>query len=278
MPMTDTTRELASLPAQAAIPRLLDSYGARLYSVAVRLCRDSDAAEDLVQETFFNAFRHWDQFEGRSSPATWLYTIAARACRRMQRKRAGEPQAVASLSELMPSGEPGVPDLPAPDDGPLDETLRQEARDAVERAIATLPSTFRLPLVLKELADFSVAEVAEILDIKQATVKTRVHRGRLLLRKALAERLPSRAAPPPDHAKRVCLDLLHAKQNALDRGVTFPLPPGELCARCEALFSTLDLAHDVCVDLGRGELPEALRAELLREFGASPSPGGRAVS
>jgi hypothetical protein len=76
----------------------------------------------------------------------------------------------------------------------------------------------------------------------------------------------------------MCLDLLHAKLNALDRGVSFPLPPDELCTRCEALFSTLDMAHDVCVDLGRGQLPDALRAELLREFGASPPPAGRAVS
>ena len=91
-----------------------------------------------------------------------------------------------------------------------------------------------------------LSEVASILGVKEATIKTRVHRARLALRKTLAEDLPRRDAPHPDHSRQVCLDLLGAKQEALDRGVDFPVPPEELCTRCKSLFSTLDLTYDAC--------------------------------
>ena len=252
-----------------AIPRLLDRHGGQIYGLALRICGGREEAEDLVQETFLNAFRKWGAFEGRAEPSTWLYTIAVRACRRMQRKRSGEPRRIASLDELLPAGETAVPALPAADDeGPLAAQLRREAREAVEHALPRVPLPFRIPLVLKDVAEFSVPEVARVLGIKEATAKTRIHRGRLVLRRALAEALPRRVAPPPDHARRVCLDLLHAKQEALDRGVDFPLPRQELCSRCEALFATLDLSRDVCFDLGKGALPAAVRAMLLAEMQA----------
>jgi RNA polymerase sigma-70 factor, ECF subfamily len=263
------TVRLAEESAEVAIPRLLDRHGGQIYGLALRICGGREEAEDLVQETFLNAFRKWGAFEGRAEPSTWLYTIAVRACRRMQRKRSGEPQRIASLDELLPAGEAAVPALPAADDdGPLAAQLRREAREAVEHALPRVPLPFRIPLVLKDVAEFSVPEVARVLGIKEATAKTRIHRGRLVLRRALAEALPRRAAPPPDHARRVCLDLLHAKQEALDRGVEFPLPRRELCSRCEALFATLDLTRDACFHLGEGTLPAPVRAVLLAEMKA----------
>ena len=70
--------------------------------------------------------------------------------------------------------------------------------------------------------------------------------------------------------ERCCLDLLQAKQEALDRGVPFPLAPGELCDRCQSLFATLDLTQEACHAIGRGELPPAVR-DLLRRRLAAPS-------
>jgi RNA polymerase sigma-70 factor, ECF subfamily len=252
-------------PAEA-IEELVRRHGARIYRLGLRTCGNPDDAEELVQETFLNAFRRWDSFEGRADPATWLYTIASRACQRMHRRRAGEPQSMLSLDELLPDPDRGVPALATDHEGQLDETVRREAEEAVDRALSTLPMRFRLPLILKEIADFSIAEIADALGVKEATVKTRVHRGRLLLRKALADALPTAPAPPPDHPKEVCLALLQSKQEAMDRGVPFPYPPGELCARCRSLFATLDLAHDACVALRDGELPEAVRSAIERRL------------
>lgn len=246
-----------------------ESVGPRLYSTALRLCRRPEDAEDLVQETLLQGFRKWDQFEGRANPSTWLYTIAARLCQRRHRRRAGEPARLESLSELLPSPHDRIPVL-ASGDNPLDEHVRREAERTVGKALATLPAAFRLPLVLADIAELSTPDIARVLGLKEATVKTRIHRARLALRRALVSRLPSRLAPPPDHDRQVCLDLLAAKQEALDRHVPFRFSGDELCARCRALFQTLDLGRDVCVSLGRAELPDSLRA-LIRAGGAGDS-------
>ncbi len=243
-------------PREVAIPRLLERHGGDLYGLGLRLCRDPHRAEDLVQETFLQAYRHWAKFEGRSSPSTWLYAIASRVCHRFRRRRAGEPARMASLEELLPFGEPTMPD-------PGDGAPTAELRERVEEAVAALPPSFRMPLVLKDVHGFSVAETAAILGLRPATVKTRVHRARLLLRKSAASALPRRPGAAPAYSRRVCLDLLRAKQEALDRGVAFPVGNEVVCERCRAVFASLDLAVDACRELARGELPAALRARIL---------------
>ena len=245
-----------------AIAQLLEEHGGKLYALGRKLCGKAEEAEDLVQETFLQAYRKWDQFEGRSAPTTWLYTIASRVCMRMHRKRAGEPEKMASLSELLPFGEPRMGVL----DDPLEEQIRKEGRAAVEAAIASLPVDFRMPLVLKEIVGLPLAEVAAVLGLKQATVKTRVHRARLKLRDAIARGLPKRALPEPAYPKQVCLDLLEAKQEALDRGVAFR--DDVVCARCRAVFSSLDFAVDLCSTIAEGPLPAGLRATIRAQLSA----------
>lgn len=252
---------MAARPAAEAIPVLLQRYGEKLFRLGVRECGSEDEARDLLQDTLISAYRNWGQFEGRSSPSTWLYTIAVRGCIRRHRRRAGEPAVVASLEELLPDPSAPMAVVPA-DDDPLSEAIRHEARDAVDQAISRLPFEYRLPLMLKEIAELSVQQVAEILDLKEATVKTRVHRGRLMLRRALDGAMPRESLDEPDHSRQMCLDLLRLKQETLDSGVDFPLPKGELCSRCQALFATLDYTHEVCVELGAGGLPNEVRQLL----------------
>ena len=257
--------DLANLSADVALAALLEVHGGRLYGLALKFCGSAEDAEDLVQEVFLLAYRKWDQFHGESRPSTWLYTIAARACQRQKRRRSGEPRTVDSLDDLLPFGEGPVPDLPAADD-PFDTQVRREARERVERALARLPRRYRMALILKDLIELPVADVARVLSLKEATVKTRVHRARLQLRQALSSTLPQKQAPPPLYSHRVCLDLLAAKQEALDHEVEFPVGGSEVCERCAALFATLDLGRDACREIGRGELPVALRDRLLAEM------------
>lgn len=259
--MNDDPR-LEGLSADEAIPRLLERHGAKLYRLGLRVCGDEDEARDLLQEVFLNAYRKWDQFEGRSEATSWLYTIAVRACRRRHRRRAGEPRTLESLEELLPSGEA---QLPGPDIDPLDAALAHQAEERLSAALVELPLRYRLPLILKDIAELSVGETAKVLGLRAATVKTRVHRARLRLRKELDSLLPRQPAPPPDHPRSVCLDLLRARQEAMDRDVPFPVPEDELCDRCRSLFATLELTRDVCVRLGRGELPPQVRRLLERE-------------
>jgi RNA polymerase sigma-70 factor (ECF subfamily) len=252
-----------AIPREQAIPRLLDLHGGRLYGLGRRICRTPEEAEDLVQEIFLQAWRKWDQFDGRSDPIVWLYTIAQRACQRMHRKRSGEPSRLDSLDDLMPFGAARIATLPAEADV-LDEQFRREQLEAIGTALAELDDEFRMPLVLKDIIGFSIDEVAAILGVKPATVKTRVHRARLKLRGALAHGLPHVAMPPASYSKQVCLDLLHAKQESLDRGVEMPNADAIICDRCEAVFSTLEYAVELCRTFGETQLPERLRTALLR--------------
>lgn len=251
------------MAADEALPLLVEEHGGRMYGLGLRLCRDRHRAEDLVQETFLRAWKGWGRFRGESSPATWLYSIAARVCRRFHRRRSGEPARMASLAELLPFGEGGMPDLPAPGGDPAARAQIREARERVEEAVASLPPEFRLPLVLKDIQGLSVEETGRVLGIRPATVKTRLHRARLRVRKAVVEGLPSREGPPPAYGRRVCLDLLAAKQEALDRGEAFPLSEEVICERCRSVFASMDLAADLCASLAEGGLPGELRRRIL---------------
>jgi RNA polymerase sigma-70 factor (ECF subfamily) len=266
---------LVDEPAETAIPQLLDRHGSQIFGLGLRMCGNHEDAQDLVQDVFLQAYRKWDQFEGRSSPSTWLYTIAARVCHRRHRLRAGEPRQLESLNALLPSGDEGVVEFPSGGESPQDVLERRETRELVEQAISRLPADFRMPLMLKDMMDLSIGEISEILGVKEATIKTRLHRARLFAARELSKGLEKRAAPPPDHSRTACLDLLRAKQEAMDRGVEFPVAGDELCIRCRSLFATLDLARDACHRLSQGDLPEAVRTALSEEMGRSPSRRGK---
>jgi RNA polymerase sigma-70 factor (ECF subfamily) len=234
---------------------------------ARRSCGDAGAigAEDVVQETFVRAFRARHQVESAAGARAWLYTIARHVCQRLHRPRAGQPdhfEPLESLDRLLPRPTPEIPDLATSDSSPLDHTRLAEARELVERALERLPEPFRRVLILADVAELTASEVAAVLGLKEATVKTRLHRGRLKLREVLARGLPSRLADPPTHARRICLDLLRAKLDAMDRHVPFPFSDQALCERCQSVLASLDLAGAACISFSQEPLSPRLRERL----------------
>ena len=254
---------LEDQPREVAIPRLLDTHGSRIHALARRLCGDPHEAEDLVQEIFMSAYRSWDQFDGRSRPVAWLYTIATRACQRMHRRRAGQPDCIESLDADSPFHAERVAVVGNQAGNQLDEQVRRERRERVESAIAQLPTDYRLPLILKDIVELSVRDVATVLGLSESAVRVRVHRARLKLRAFVVEGLPLVEMPPAAYERQVCMDLLQAKQEAIDRGTQFPVDRSVVCERCQAVFASLDLTRDVCSEIGQGTLPVELRDRLL---------------
>lgn len=143
----------------------------------------------------------------------------------------------------------------ASDANPYDDLVREQLQDQVASAVADLPPHLRLPLVLAEIAEVPLKDVARVLGLKLGTVKSRVHRARLAVRDRLVAGVPPGPISATDHDQHFCLDLLRAKQEALDRDVPFLVGEEHLCERCRSLFATLDLSRDVCRLLAKGEMP-----------------------
>ena len=160
-----------------------------VYRYAHRLCGEDEAAKDLVQETFLNAYRGLRQFRGDAKISTWLYTIASRACLRMRRKRKGAPERELSLEEFVPSSE-GEFRLQIPMDGltPQQALENKELREALEQAINKLPKKYRMALVLRDMEGLSAGEAGGIMGLSERTLKTRLHRARLFVRRELSAR------------------------------------------------------------------------------------------
>jgi RNA polymerase sigma-70 factor (ECF subfamily) len=210
MPPTDEASQAAGLEAGAteddrertllavlrqdrrrAFAALVEAYERRLYSFASRMCRNTEDARDVLQDTFLSAFRALDQFRAESKLSTWLFRIAANACRKMRRRGKFEPERELSLDEFMPGvHEHSSPRSVDPAHDPEAFALTTEIRDALDRGIGDLPGPSRMVLVLRDVEGFSAEEVAEILGISVGAVKSRLHRARLFLRERLGEHAP----------------------------------------------------------------------------------------
>ncbi|HEU5408460.1 MAG TPA: sigma-70 family RNA polymerase sigma factor [Nitrospira sp.] len=160
-----------------------------MYRFAHRLCGEPEAAKDLVQETFLNAYRGFDRFRGDAQISTWLYTIASRACLRMRRKRKGAPERELSLEEFIPASD-GEFRLQIPIDGLSPEAALQnkQLRKALDAAINQLPKKYKMILVLRDMEGLSAKEVGAIMGLNERAVKSRLHRARLFVRRQLSAR------------------------------------------------------------------------------------------
>jgi RNA polymerase sigma-70 factor (ECF subfamily) len=166
-----------------ALP-LLDS----LYGAALRMTRNPQDAEDLVQETMLRAYRAFDRFEAGTNLKAWLFRILTNAYINTYRKRQREPQKVSAdeVEEFDLYQELKNHDTQfdaTPESIVLDSLVDSDIIDAID----DLPEQFRLAVVLSDIEGFSYAEMAEIMDVPMGTVMSRLHRGRKALQKRLWE-------------------------------------------------------------------------------------------
>jgi len=166
-----------------AFGQLARKYQDRLYNGMVHKLGSTADAEDIVQEALVQAFLKLDTFRQESSFFTWLYRIALNlAWTRRHRARRETP--FADLSELPGAGE-------QTSDAPGDALARQENCELVHLALSDLREDQRLILVLRELEGFDYATIADLLNAKVGTIRSRLHRARVALRHCLSLRDPS---------------------------------------------------------------------------------------
>jgi RNA polymerase sigma-70 factor (ECF subfamily) len=172
----------------AATDALVATYGDRVYRLAVRITGNTSDAEEVVQDALWAASRKIDTFRGTAAFGSWVYRITANAAYQKRRGRGVERNAT-SWDELAPAfDETGEQVEPGLDWSPRlkDPALQTELQSVLRAAIDELPVEHRATFVLHDVEGLSNCEIAETLQIKLATVKSRVHRARLFLRSRLA--------------------------------------------------------------------------------------------
>jgi len=140
-----------------------------------------DDADDLTQEVFVNAYRGLSRFRGDAPPRAWLAAIADNAVKNRYRSRSRFRRIFAGSADAAPTLEP-----PEPGAGPEERARAGESRRVVAEALRLLPADFRMPVVLRDLEEWSYEEIAVSLDLPVGTVKSRIARGRGQLREILA--------------------------------------------------------------------------------------------
>lgn len=175
---TRTDRELMRLHCQGdpnAFGEIFARHRNRMYAVAVRTLGGRDLAADCVQEAFISAFRRADAYRGDAAVTTWLHRIVVNACLDRIRREKHVLRRVGDLAEL---------DQPDPSDAHSGTELRILLREALD----SLPEGQRLAVVLVDMEGMPLAEVAQVLEVAEGTVKSRCSRGRAALAQALAAR------------------------------------------------------------------------------------------
>ena len=160
--------------ARDAFEVLMRRHNQRLFRAARAVLRDDVEAEDVVQDAWVRAYAHLRQFSGRSSLATWLTRIAIHEALARRRRR-GRQQPLGDHAATLPSRTRS----------PEDEIGARQVATVLEAAIDALPMPYRTAFVLRDVQGLGTAETAACLDVPEATVKTRLHRARTLLRARL---------------------------------------------------------------------------------------------
>ena len=177
---------------------MVRTMGGRLLSVARRMLRDEEAARDAVQDAFLSAFRSLDGFDGQAQLSTWLHRIVVNAALMKIRTRQRRPEQ--PLEPLLPTfaddGHHAEP-VASWSESPERMLEQQETRTIVRAAIAELPETYRVALLLRDIDGLSTREAAVALGISDNALKLRLHRARQALTTLLQKRLGSRQGSTP---------------------------------------------------------------------------------
>ena len=173
---------------ESAFDRLVEQYSGRVFALCSRFLGDVSGREDLVQEAFLRIVRARDRYEPTARFSTWLYRIVFNLCANSRERRRDmlslDGASEGSDGDGDSRGTGSVEDPDAAD--PSEDMARGDVVGAVRDAIASLPNTQRMALILAKYEDLSHAEIADVMDSSEKAIKSLIHRARESLREKLA--------------------------------------------------------------------------------------------
>ena len=174
---------------ERAIGELVDTYGQRIYQLAFRYLRNREDAEEVTQDVLFKVYRKVGAFRGDAALSSWIYRITFNTA--MSRLRTGKHKPLTS-DEPPVTLERDVRSAPRREPADWSQmaderVFRAQLRRRVLQAILALPAIYRAPVMLRDLQGLSTEEASAMLRVKDQTLKSRLHRGRVILRRQLAD-------------------------------------------------------------------------------------------
>jgi RNA polymerase sigma-70 factor (ECF subfamily) len=175
---------------ERALSDLADAYGTKIYQLAFRYLRNKEDAEEVTQDVLYKVYRKVGSFRGDAALSSWIYRITFNAA--MSRLRTAQYQRSQEEDRQLASDDadstrPVRAEVADWTDMADERVLRSQLRRRVFRAILALPAIYRAPVMLRDIQGMSTEEASAMLRVKDQTLKSRLHRGRLILRKQLAD-------------------------------------------------------------------------------------------
>jgi RNA polymerase sigma-70 factor, ECF subfamily len=263
----------------AALEQALALLQNTVFSFSMRVCGQREDAEDTMQEVLVKSVPHLAKFDSPKALVVWLYKVAKNRCLMSRRRSRFAPKEDLSLEELMPDrreleqlGSEGTIN-------PETFAIRSEEAGRLREAIKRLPPQYRIVLVLRDMEGLTDEEVAEITGLRSGTVRVRLHRARLFVRKELVKARkprPSRmieAATPratateqfrPNRCKAMFAELSNYLDEQLDDSLCEELEKHlDGCGPCKAFLASLEATIEDCRRLP-SPAPDRFKAAKLR--------------
>ena len=256
-----------------------------VFSFSMKVCGQRQDAEDTMQEVLLQSVPNLPKFDSPKALMVWLYKVAKTRCLMTRRKSKFAPKEDLSLEELMPDRRE-LQKLPgSPDGTPETSLLRRENARRLREAVRKLPAEYRLILVLHDMEELSDSDVAEITGLQLGTIRVRLHRARLFVRKELAKQNRHRMRPSAQPAEKMrlsaqprqrrCKEMFAELSNYLDEELDDSLCE-ELekhmdgCEPCKAFLASLERSIQQC-RMAPNEAPDPrvaarFRRELMAEY------------
>jgi RNA polymerase sigma-70 factor (ECF subfamily) len=190
-PREDNLLERLKAGDDRALADVAETYGSKIYQLAFRYLRNKEDAEEVTQDVLFKVYRKVGAFRGDAALSSWIYRITFNAA--MSRLRTAKYQRLQDEQRQASSGESDQPvalarpELAGWSDMADERVFRTQLRRRVMRAILALPAIYRAPVIMRDIQGMSTEEASAMLRVKDQTLKSRLHRGRLILRKQLAD-------------------------------------------------------------------------------------------
>jgi RNA polymerase sigma-70 factor, ECF subfamily len=255
-----------------------------VFSFSMKVCGQRQDAEDTMQEVLLKSVPSLSKFDSPRALMVWLYKVAKTRCLMSRRRSKFAPKQALSLEELMPDRRELEKLSGAAEGTPETALLRRESAKRLREAVRKLPPEYRLILVLHDMEELSDADIAEITGLREGTIRVRLHRARLFVRKELAkghmqsvpQKAMNRPAPVPAQPReRRCKEMFAELSSYLDDELDDSLCE-ELekhmdgCEPCKAFLTSLEKTIEQC-RTAPNETPDPraaarLRQELLSEY------------